>query len=69
MAVLQGGAARRLGTRGAEQAARGALILTPPSFICVALAAVNKPPLFAPICWLWTGLVLFAVCKFIAYKI
>ncbi|XP_026324847.1 major facilitator superfamily domain-containing protein 10 isoform X1 [Hyposmocoma kahamanoa] len=61
MAVLQGGAARRLGTRGAERAARGALVLTPPSFICVALAAVNQPPLFAPICWLWIGLVLFAL--------
>lgn len=68
MAFLQGGAARRLGARGAERAARGALVLTPPSFICVALAAVNKPPLFAPIIWLWTGLVLFALCKYIFVK-
>ncbi|XP_049869434.1 major facilitator superfamily domain-containing protein 10 [Pectinophora gossypiella] len=61
MAVLQGGAARRLGARGAERAARGALLLTPASFVCVALAAVNNPPLLAPVAWLWTGLVLFAL--------
>lgn len=63
MAVLQGGAARRLGARGAEVAARGALALTPASFLSVALAALPHPPLFAPIYWLWLGLVLFALCK------
>ena len=63
MAVLQGGAARRLGARGAEVAARGALALTPASFLSVAFAALPNPPLFAPIYWLWLGLVLFALCK------
>lgn len=63
MAVLQGGASRRLGARGAEVAARGALALTPASFLSVAFAAVPNPPLFAPIYWLWLGLVLFALCK------
>lgn len=61
MAVLQGGAARRLGARGAEVAARGALALTPASFLSVAFAALPHPPLFAPIYWLWLGLVLFAL--------
>nr|XP_034830838.1 major facilitator superfamily domain-containing protein 10-like [Maniola hyperantus] len=61
MAVLQGGAARRLGSKGAERAARIALILTPPSFVCVAFAATPKPPLFTPLFWLWAGLVLFAL--------
>lgn len=63
MAVLQGGAARRLGARGAEVAARGALALTPASFLSVALAALPTPPLLAPITWLWIGLILFALCK------
>nr|XP_026488434.1 major facilitator superfamily domain-containing protein 10 isoform X3 [Vanessa tameamea] len=61
MAVLQGGAARRLSARGAERAAKLALILTPFSFICVAFAAVQRPPIFSPLVWLWAGLVLFAV--------
>ncbi|CAG5050097.1 unnamed protein product [Parnassius apollo] len=61
MAVLQGGAARRLSPKGAERAARWALILTPLSFLCVALAACNKPPLLSAIVWLWAGLVLFAL--------
>uniref|UniRef100_A0A2A4IZ64 Major facilitator superfamily (MFS) profile domain-containing protein n=1 Tax=Heliothis virescens TaxID=7102 RepID=A0A2A4IZ64_HELVI len=61
MAVLQGGAARRLGARGAEVAARGALALTPASFLSVAFAAMSHPPLLAPIYWLWIGLVLFAL--------
>ncbi|XP_063618604.1 major facilitator superfamily domain-containing protein 10 [Cydia splendana] len=61
MAVLQGGAARRLGAAGAVRAARGALALTPLSFLCVALAAVPRPPLVAPLVWLWLGLVLFAI--------
>ncbi|XP_068631870.1 major facilitator superfamily domain-containing protein 10 [Battus philenor] len=61
MAVLQGGAARRLESRGAERAARSALALTPVSFICVALAASDNPALFSPIVWLWAGLVLFAL--------
>ncbi|CAG4983230.1 unnamed protein product [Colias eurytheme] len=61
MSVLQGGAARRLGARGAERAARLALALTPLSFLCVALAAANRPPMMAPIAWLWAGLVLFAL--------
>lgn len=61
MALLQGGAARRLSSQGAQKAARGALILTPPSFICVAIAATSNPPVFAPIFWLWSGLVLFAI--------
>ncbi|CAK1596339.1 unnamed protein product [Parnassius mnemosyne] len=61
MAVLQGGAARRLSPKGAERAARWALILTPLSFLCVALAACNKPPLLSAIAWLWAGLVLFAL--------
>ncbi|XP_050345970.1 major facilitator superfamily domain-containing protein 10 isoform X1 [Nymphalis io] len=61
MAVLQGGAARRLSARGAERAAKLALILTPFSFICVALAAIQQPPIFSPIVWLWAGLVLFAL--------
>jgi hypothetical protein len=64
MAVLQGGAARRLGAAGAERAARGALALTPVSFICVALAAVPRPPLASALVWLWLGLVLFALCKY-----
>lgn len=63
MAVLQGGAARRLGARGAERAARAALALTPVSFLCVALAASSTPPLVQPLAWLWIGLVLFALCK------
>ncbi|XP_041978435.1 major facilitator superfamily domain-containing protein 10 [Aricia agestis] len=61
MALLQGGASRRLGPRGAERAARAALILTPPSFLCVALAATSHPPVLRPISWLWAGLVLFAI--------
>ncbi|KPJ08787.1 Major facilitator superfamily domain-containing protein 10 [Papilio machaon] len=61
MAVLQGGAARRLGPRGAETAARLALALTPASFLCVALAACADPVLLSPITWLWAGLVLFAL--------
>ncbi|XP_063825064.1 major facilitator superfamily domain-containing protein 10 isoform X2 [Ostrinia nubilalis] len=61
MAFLQGGAARRLGAAGAEKAARAALALTPPSFLCVAFAALPKPPLLAPVTWLWLGLVLFAI--------
>ncbi|XP_014366895.2 major facilitator superfamily domain-containing protein 10 isoform X1 [Papilio machaon] len=61
MAVLQGGAARRLGPRGAETAARLALALTPASFLCVALAASADPVLLSPITWLWAGLVLFAL--------
>ncbi|XP_063380933.1 major facilitator superfamily domain-containing protein 10 [Cydia fagiglandana] len=61
MAALQGGAARRLGAAGAVRAARGALALTPLSFLCVALAAVPRPPLVAPLAWLWLGLVLFAI--------
>ncbi|CAH2106249.1 unnamed protein product [Euphydryas editha] len=61
MAVLQGGAARRLGARGAERAAKVALALTPPSFLCVALAAAPRAPLLAPLAWLWAGLVLFAL--------
>ncbi|XP_028178056.1 major facilitator superfamily domain-containing protein 10 isoform X1 [Ostrinia furnacalis] len=61
MALLQGGAARRLGAAGAEKAARAALALTPPSFLCVAFAALPKPPLLAPVTWLWLGLVLFAI--------
>ncbi|CAB3224323.1 unnamed protein product [Arctia plantaginis] len=61
MAVLQGGAARRLGARGAVVAARGALALTPASFISVAFAALPRPPLLDPIKWLWLGLVLFAL--------
>lgn len=61
MAVLQGGAARRLSARSAEIAASGALALTPASFLSVALAALPRPPLFTPIQWLWIGLVLFAL--------
>ncbi|GBP35688.1 Major facilitator superfamily domain-containing protein 10 [Eumeta japonica] len=61
MAVLQGGAARRLSVRGAECAARAALVLTPPSFLCVALAATSRPPLLQPLQWLWIGLILFAI--------
>ncbi|KAL0893210.1 hypothetical protein ABMA27_014818 [Loxostege sticticalis] len=61
MALLQGGAARRLNATGAEKAARAALALTPPSFLCVALAALPGPPLLTPIAWLWLGLVLFAI--------
>ncbi|XP_023945949.2 major facilitator superfamily domain-containing protein 10 [Bicyclus anynana] len=61
MAVLQGGAARRLSPRGAERAARLALLLTPPAFLCVALAAAHAPPLLPPLYWLWAGLVLFAL--------
>ncbi|XP_026749958.2 major facilitator superfamily domain-containing protein 10 [Galleria mellonella] len=61
MAVLQGGAARRLGAKGAERAARAALALTPLSFVCVAAAAAPRPPLLPPVAWLWLGLVLFAV--------
>ncbi|CAK1547298.1 unnamed protein product [Leptosia nina] len=61
MSLLQGGAARRLGARGAVTAARLALALTPLSFLCVALAAVPRPILMAPIGWLWAGLVLFAL--------
>ncbi|CAH2037266.1 unnamed protein product, partial [Iphiclides podalirius] len=61
MAVLQGGAARRLGPKGAEMAARLALALTPTSFLCVAMAACRKPPLLSPVVWLWAGLVLFAL--------
>ncbi|RVE42128.1 hypothetical protein evm_013240 [Chilo suppressalis] len=61
MAVLQGGAARRLGTVGAEKAARAALALTPPSFLCVALAALTHSTIVTPNTWLWVGLVLFAV--------
>ncbi|OWR50956.1 hypothetical protein KGM_205894 [Danaus plexippus plexippus] len=61
MALLQGGAARRLNARGAVKAARVALLLTPLSFLCVASAAVTSPPFFAPIVWLWAGLVLFAI--------
>lgn len=67
MALLQGGAARRLGAAGAERAARAALALTPPSFLAVALAALAHPPAFAPITWLWIGLVLFAICKSVVY--
>ncbi|PZC86521.1 hypothetical protein B5X24_HaOG209240 [Helicoverpa armigera] len=59
--MLQGGAARRLGARGAEVAARGALALTPASFLSVAFAAMSHPPLLVPIYWLWIGLVLFAL--------
>ncbi|XP_037965037.2 major facilitator superfamily domain-containing protein 10 [Plutella xylostella] len=62
MAVLQGGAARRLGAAGAARAARGALLLTPLSFLCVSQAARPAPPLLSPLAWLWTGLVLFAIC-------
>ncbi|XP_050684451.1 major facilitator superfamily domain-containing protein 10 isoform X1 [Leptidea sinapis] len=61
MAVLQGGAVRRLGPHGAVKAAKVALALTPLSFLSVAFAAVPAPPLFTPIAWLWTGLVLFAL--------
>ncbi|KAG6450228.1 hypothetical protein O3G_MSEX006498 [Manduca sexta] len=61
MAVLQGGAARRLGARGAEVAARGSLALTPLSFLCIAGAALTSPPLLSPWAWLWTGLVLYAL--------
>ncbi|XP_072931875.1 major facilitator superfamily domain-containing protein 10-like [Epargyreus clarus] len=63
MAVLQGGAARRLGARGAERAARGSLALTPPAFLCVALAAAppHRVPLVSAAAWLWAGLVLFAL--------
>ncbi|CAH2266816.1 jg9431 [Pararge aegeria aegeria] len=61
MAVLQGGAARRLGSKSAEKAARLALFLTPPSFLCVAFAAIPNPPMFSPLFWLWAGLVLFAL--------
>ncbi|XP_026724868.1 major facilitator superfamily domain-containing protein 10 isoform X1 [Trichoplusia ni] len=61
MAVLQGGAARRLEAKSAELAARGALVLTPASFLSVAFAALPRPPLFEPIYWLWIGLVLFAL--------
>ncbi|KAJ0177309.1 hypothetical protein K1T71_007318 [Dendrolimus kikuchii] len=61
MAVLQGGASRRLGPKGAERAARWSLALTPLSFVCVALAALTHPPLFAPLTWLWVGLILYAL--------
>ncbi|XP_053607179.1 major facilitator superfamily domain-containing protein 10 [Plodia interpunctella] len=61
MAVLQGGAARRLSPKGAQRAAKGALALTPTSFLCVALAAVKNSPILQPITWLWLGLVLFAL--------
>ncbi|CAH0750755.1 unnamed protein product [Diatraea saccharalis] len=61
MAVLQGGAARRLGAVGAEKAARAALVLTPPSFLCIALAALPHSTIFLPNTWLWIGLVLFAI--------
>lgn len=64
MSVLQGGAARRLGSRGAVRAAQLALVLTPLSFLCVALAAVSRPALMSPLAWLWAGLVLFALCKY-----
>ncbi|KAG6450229.1 hypothetical protein O3G_MSEX006498 [Manduca sexta] len=64
MAVLQGGAARRLGARGAEVAARGSLALTPLSFLCIAGAALTSPPLLSPWAWLWTGLVLYALCEY-----
>lgn len=63
MAVLQGGAARRLEAKSAEVAARGALVLTPASFLSVAFAALPHPPIFEPIYWLWIGLVLFALCR------
>lgn len=63
MAILQGGAARRLDARGAEKAACGALALTPLSFLCIALAAsdVTSP---SPLAWLWIGLILFALCEY-----
>ncbi|VVC89062.1 unnamed protein product, partial [Leptidea sinapis] len=51
----------RLGPHGAVKAAKVALALTPLSFLSVAFAAVPAPPLFTPIAWLWTGLVLFAL--------
>ncbi|XP_059047251.1 major facilitator superfamily domain-containing protein 10 [Achroia grisella] len=61
MAVLQGGAARRLGAAGAERAARAALALTPLSFLSVAAAAAPRVTPLSPAGWLWLGLVLFAV--------
>ncbi|XP_047504649.1 major facilitator superfamily domain-containing protein 10 isoform X2 [Pieris napi] len=61
MSVLQGGASRRLGARGAVRAAQLALVLTPLSFLCVAQAAVPRPALMSPLAWLWAGLVLFAL--------
>lgn len=61
MAVLQGGASRRLGAKGAERAARWSLALTPLSFLCVALAALSNPFLLTPIIWLWIGLILYAL--------
>ncbi|XP_028026986.1 major facilitator superfamily domain-containing protein 10 [Bombyx mandarina] len=61
MAVLQGGAARRLGTKSAEVAARVSVALTPFAFLCIALAALSNPPFLAPLIWLWTGLVLYAL--------
>ncbi|KAM3961051.1 major facilitator superfamily domain-containing protein rtet [Aphomia sociella] len=61
MALLQGGAARRLGAAGAARAARAALLLTSPAFVCVAAAAATQPPMLTPLTWLWLGLVLFAV--------
>ncbi|XP_013199571.2 major facilitator superfamily domain-containing protein 10 [Amyelois transitella] len=61
MAVLQGGAARRLNAASAQRAARAALALTPTSFACVAFAAMTNSPILSPIVWLWLGLVLFAL--------